>query len=203
MHRSSLFALLTIAILVAAPLQAQRMGGAIHGGSAPMPSGTGSGSSGRPGFPNGSLSHHPGYRYRNYGSAYVPWDYPFWEDEPFESYPEPAENVSPSPVLVLESRDCRMPAPVPEPPKLIEVPQTKDGPTSRPGPPTLFVFANGERLEARRYVLTAESLHLEIGRQERTVSIGKLDLDATVAANRERGIDLRIPTDENHILLGF
>ena len=205
MQRSILFALLTMAILVAAPMQAQRVGGAFHGGGAPVPGGNGPGFGGRPGFPNGSFSHHPGYgRFSNYGSGFGSWDYPFWDDEPFESYPEPAENVTPPAVLVLESPDCRPPAPVPEPPRLIEVPQTKEaGVAPKPEPPTLFIFANGERLEARHYMFTADSLHVEIGRQKRTVPIDEVDVDATIAANRERGIDLQIPTDENHILLSF
>jgi len=116
-----LFALLTIAIMVAAPMQAQRAGGAFHGGGAPKPGGNGPGFGGRPGFPNGSFSHHPGYsRFRNYGSGYAPGYDPHWDEEPFESYPEPEpeENVTFPPVLVLESRDCRPPAPVPDPPKL-------------------------------------------------------------------------------------
>jgi hypothetical protein len=205
MQRPVLFALLTIAILVAASMQAQRAGGAFHGGGAPVPGGHGPGFGSRPGFPNGFVPPHPGYpRFRNYGSVFVPWYYPYWEEEPSESYPEPAENVTSPPVLVLESRDCRAPAPVPEPPKLIEVPQTKEAAaTSKPEPPTLFIFANGERLETRRYMLTTDSLHVEIGRQQRTILIDEVDLDATVAANRERGIDLQIPTDGNHIFLGF
>ena len=182
-----LFALLTMAILVAAPMRAQRVGGAFHGGGAPVPGGNGPGFGGRPGFPNGFVPPHPGYRrYGNYGSGYVPGYDPYWDEEPFESYPEPepAENVTSPPMLVLESRDCRTPAPVPEPPKLIEVPQTKEvGAPSKPGLPTLFVFANGERLETRRYLLTADSLHVEIGRQQRTILIGEVDLDATIAAN--------------------
>jgi hypothetical protein len=207
MQRTTSFALLMIAILVAAPMQAQRAGGAFHGGGAPMPGGNRPGFGSRPGFPNGYVPRHPGYsRFRNYGSGYAYGYYPYWDEEPFESYPEPepTENVASPPVLVFESRDCRPPAPVPEPPKLIEVPQTKEADaTSKPEPPTLFVFANGERLEARRYMLTADSLQVETGRQQRTISIGKLDLDATIAANRERGIDLQIPTDSNHIFLGF
>src|SRR5271157_5794866 len=205
MQRSALFALLMMAILVAAPTQAQRGGGGFHGGGIGMPGGNGPRFGGRPGFPNGSFSHHSGYgRFRNYGSVFDAWDYPYWGEEPFESYPEPSVNVPPPPVLVLESRECRSPEPVPEPPKLIEVPQTtKAGATSKPDPPTLFVFANGERLEARRYMLTADSLRVEIGRQQRTISLDKLDLDATIAANRERGIDLKIPTDRNHIFLSF
>jgi hypothetical protein len=134
--------------------------------------------------------HDPGELMRSSGHR-------FWEAQP-------AVNVTSPPVLLLESRDCRPPAPVPKPPKLIEVPQTKEADApSKPELPTLFVFANGERLEARRYMLTTDCLHVAVGRQERIISIGRLDLDATIAANRERGIELQIPTDSNHIFLGF
>jgi len=210
MQRLMLFALLTFAILAAAPLQAQRLGGGFHagghGGHGPGFGGHGPGFGGRSGF----FPHHPGYgRFGNYGVGFGVWGYPFWdEDESFDFYPEAAMNApapAPAPVVVIESRDRPpVPAPVPEAPKLIEVPQAKNpGPASKPDPPALFILTNGERLEARRYMLTADSLHVEIARRQRTISLGQLDLDATIAANRERGIDLKIPADRNEIFLGF
>jgi hypothetical protein len=68
---------------------------------------------------------------------------------------------------------------------------------------TIFVLATGERLEARRFMLTASDLAVVIDRQQRTIPLHMLDIDATVTANRERGIDLRIPTDRNEISLSF
>ncbi len=35
------------------------------------------------------------------------------------------------------------------------------------------------------------------------IGLDRLDLDATIAANHERGIDLRIPADRNEISLSF
>lgn len=52
-------------------------------------------------------------------------------------------------------------------------------------------------------MLTTDSLRVEIRRQQRRISLGEIDVDATIAANRERGIDLKIPTDKNEIFLGF
>jgi hypothetical protein len=205
MQRSAWFALLTAAILVAVPLHAQRGGGGFHGG------GPGLGA-GHAGFTGGSFSRYPGYhrRFRNYGFGFASWYYPDWDgDEPLEFYPETAMNVpappgTAPPVIVVERQDSRPPAPAPEGPRLIEVPQTKGiATTPKPEPPTLFVFASGERLEARRYMLTADSLRVEIGRQERRISLGEIDIDATIAANHERGIDLRIPTGRSEIFLGF
>jgi hypothetical protein len=69
--------------------------------------------------------------------------------------------------------------------------------------PTIFILVNGERLETRRYVLTASNLTVSIDRQQRTVPLDLLDINATITANHERGIDLRIPTDRNEISLSF
>jgi len=64
-------------------------------------------------------------------------------------------------------------------------------------------LANGERFEARRFVLTASNLSVSIDRQQRTVPFDMLDVNATITANHERGIDLRIPADRTEISLSF
>ena len=160
----------------------------------------------RPRGPNNGP--HFGYRrFRNNGWGFVPSYYPLWDDDvfssDFEPEREPVVNVPPPQVIVVEREDRRAPLPPPEPPKLIEVPDTPHASAAKPQPPTLFVFANGEQLEARRYTLTADWLQVEVGRQRRTIALSALDLDATIAANRERGIDLRIPSNPNSIFLGF
>lgn len=87
--------------------------------------------------------------------------------------------------------------------QVIEISPAGNSATAKPLPPTIFVLANGERLEGRRFVLTASVLSVSIERQQRSVPLGQLDINATVAANRERGIDLRIPDDRNEISVGF
>ena len=96
----------------------------------------------------------------------------------------------------------------PEPPipnaQVIEVPAFANSNTPKVlPPPAIFILANGERLESRRFVLTASLLSVSIDREHRNLPLAALDLNATVAANRERGIDLRIPDDRNEISLGF
>ena len=97
------------------------------------------------------------------------------------------------------------PAPyVPGPsPKLVEVPQ--DGPVSAAKnlPPALFVLSNGERIETDRYMLSAKSLSVDVGRQQRTIPLNDVNIEATVAANHQRGLDINIPRDSNSIVLGF
>ncbi len=52
-------------------------------------------------------------------------------------------------------------------------------------------------------MLTASNLSVRIDRQQRTVPLDMLDINATITANREQGIDLRIPADRNEISLSF
>jgi hypothetical protein len=74
---------------------------------------------------------------------------------------------------------------------------------AEPLPPAMFVLKSGERLEARRFLLTATSLSMNINRQQRVIPLDALDLDATIAANRQRGVTLQSPADHNEICLSF
>ena len=96
----------------------------------------------------------------------------------------------------------RAPALPVESPKVIEIPLPKDA-VVKPQPPALFVLTNGEKLESRRYVLSADSLQIDVGRRQRTIPISELNLDATVAANQQRGIDVAIPQDRSSLFVGF
>jgi hypothetical protein len=88
-------------------------------------------------------------------------------------------------------------------PKVIELPGTADSAASKPLPQAMFILTNGERIEAQTYLLTHDKLHVTVDRQQRTIPISMLDINATIAANRERGINLRIPADRNEISLSF
>ncbi len=87
--------------------------------------------------------------------------------------------------------------------KLIEVPLSKDVPVAKQQPPTLFVLKDGGRLESRYYLLTVQSLQIEIGGQQRTIPVSTLDLDATIAANHNRGIEVIVPRNQSTVFLGF
>jgi len=91
----------------------------------------------------------------------------------------------------------------PLPAQVIVIPNTAKSAETKPLPATVFILSNGERLETRRYLLTADSVSLTLHRNQRTIPLQMLDLDATIAENRERGIDLRIPNDRSEISLRF
>jgi thiol-disulfide isomerase/thioredoxin len=74
---------------------------------------------------------------------------------------------------------------------------------AKPLPKTVFVLASGERLESDHYELDAKFLHLAVGEQQRTIALNALDLPATNAANRARGVDLKIPNNRNEVFVGF
>jgi hypothetical protein len=207
MRRSGLLVLM-ILVLSATLLPAQRAGGGSRGGGGGVPGGkrvTTGPSNGL--FPQHSgFGHHHGYGYRGYGTGWLPGYFPFWDDDDDWGYEsacqQPLTTASPQ-VIVVEKEDPRPPAPPPEPPKLIEVPQSKEAPVAKRLPPTWFLLTNGEQLESRTYLLTSESLQIQVGRQQRTIPVSSLDLDATVAVDRERGIKLVIPTDGNSVRIGF
>jgi hypothetical protein len=67
----------------------------------------------------------------------------------------------------------------------------------------VFVLSNGERLETHHYTIIAGSLHIAAQGSDRTIPLSALDLKATVSANHERGIDLKLPTHPGEISFGF
>ena len=63
--------------------------------------------------------------------------------------------------------------------------------------------SNGDRLESSHYLLTVNSLQIEQGETRRAIPLSAVNLDATIAANRERGVDLKIPKNKAEIMLSF
>lgn len=149
---------------------------------------------GRGSFSSVNHRHHYGLYY----PYYWPYDYPYDEGGDYERpYTE-----------VVERQAAPPPAPEPPPPppakaQVIEIPIAASAAAAKPLPPAVFILENGERLETSRFVLTAHNLSVTVNRRQRTIPVEQLNLDATVAANQERGIDLRVPEDRNEISLSF
>jgi hypothetical protein len=128
--------------------------------------------------------------------------------EPF-GYEQPYEEAFPSrlaPLVLIQQRDDGLSQARETPvvrPRMIEVPRQNDSVAAKPAPPTIFILTNAERLETRRFVLTVSNLSVSVDRQQRVIPIDMLDIEATVIANRERGVDLRIPVDPSEISLSF
>jgi hypothetical protein len=201
MPRAALFALLVASILCGSSLQAQRLGATFHSSSvAKMPSR--SGFVGQRGFPNRFFRSRSHTRNDSFGSGFFPYD------EPFDYAQTDAEAVTDGavPLVVIPRPDERLSRTSEvraHKPLVIEIPGAANSTAARMSPTTIFILANGERLEARRFVLTASNLSVSIDRQQRTLPVDMLDINATISANHERGIDLRIPADRSEISLSF
>ena len=201
MPRAALFTLLVASVLNG-PLQAQRATATFHDNAARQP--VRSGFAGQRAFPNRFFPRRgfaPSgfHRHDGFGSIFVPYFFPY--DEPV-GYEQPeAEAVTNGSVPPVEIRRTPEP-PVPKA-QVIEIPAVAESTATKVPPPTIFILANGERLETRQYVLTASNLSVHIDRQRRTVPLEMLDINATITANHEHGIDLRIPADRNEISVNF
>jgi hypothetical protein len=216
MLRAAIFTLLAASILTGS-LEAQR--GAFHGHVVGLPVRSGffaqrSFSDGffpQRGFPNrffprrGFFPNRLHFRHDGFGSPLLPYFSPYYEPFLYEQpYAERTSGLVPP--VVIPQRDegrSRIPETPPARPLVIEVPGVANSPAAKKLTTVIFVLTNGERLEARRFLLTASNLSVSVDRQERTIPLGMLDINATIAANRERGIDLRVPADRNEISLSF
>jgi hypothetical protein len=196
MPRAAIFTLL-VACVLNGSLQAQRAGATFHGNAAGQH--VRSSLIAQRSFPNRFFPRRGfllrGFnRHDSFGSYFVPYDEPF-------AYEQPDAELATSGLLppVVVQRP-------PEPPipkgQVIEIPGVAN-PNAKAPPPTIFILASGERLETRRFVLTASLLSVSIDHHQRTVPLDMLDINATITTNHERGIDLRIPDDRNEISLSF
>lgn len=193
------FIALSVVVLMAWPLQAQRGSGMAAGhGSGSGRSGSGS----QRGFRGGTASRNGissrrfhSRSYNGYGSFFGPGYFPLDYENPDTEVETPAP----------ESRlvPTRLPDSPPIKPLLIEIPAARDAAAPKKLPPTVFILASGERLEVQRFILTASNLSFNLDRKQRVIPLAMLDLNATAAANSERGIDLRVPEDRNEISLSF
>jgi hypothetical protein len=51
--------------------------------------------------------------------------------------------------------------------------------------------------------MTTDSLQLEQNGKQRTIPLSSLNTSATVAANRERGVNMKIPDNKGQITISF
>lgn len=147
-------------------------------------------------------SHH---RNQRYGSGGLLYPYFPYDDGMYETDANGPAEFGQAPTREMPERGERQAVevkPLPDA-QVIEIPAAQKGAAVKPLPPTVFVLTSGEKLEAQQYLLTASSLSVTIHRAKRTIPVEMLDFDATLAANRDRGVDLRIPGDRNEVSLRF
>jgi hypothetical protein len=128
------------------------------------------------------------------------------EDGPLEYEqhdPEAATGKAAAPVIIEQREAGQSPTPAPAKQQIIEIPGAANAQSAKTLPAIIFILQNGERLESRWFMLTATELFVVIERRERTLPVDMLDIEATTAANRGRGIELRVPAERSVIFLSF
>jgi hypothetical protein len=153
------------------------------------------------GLARGHQAGHGRHKAEGSGFGAFPYFLPDYETGWPEGEESPEQAKTPLVRVTDDSAHRESKSPVPA--QVIEIPDTQKSTQTNPLPTTVFVLTDGEKLETGRYLLTANSLSVTVHRVERTILLRMLDVDATVAANRDRGIDLRIPSDQNEISLRF
>jgi thiol-disulfide isomerase/thioredoxin len=88
-------------------------------------------------------------------------------------------------------------------PMIIDVPSGLSTAPLKPRAKTVFVLANGERVESDEYTIDSNGIVVTTDGKKRTIALTELNTIATKAANKERGIDLMIPANRGEIVLSF
>jgi thiol-disulfide isomerase/thioredoxin len=91
-------------------------------------------------------------------------------------------------------------------PRWVTVPGVGGGTSavpSKPQPKTIFILVSGEQLECDRYTILAGYVDVTVGDQQRRIQLSALDTKKTIAMNRQRGVDLKLPTNNREVVLGF
>lgn len=204
MYRAALFTLLSASVLTA-PSWAQRGGGHAGGGHASGGHSAGPQGHSATGAHRSALGSRRFSRDRSGSNGYGGYPY-FFPDYWYDGYDGQQDSDAPADrppgPVVVRAREERPPKPLP-PAQVIEIPGAAGATVAKSLPPTVFILNNGEKLESDRFVLSANSLSVNVHRSQRTIPIDLLNIDATIAANHDRGIDLRIPNDRNEISLRF
>ena len=81
--------------------------------------------------------------------------------------------------------------------------QVKDQAPPKPPASAVFILSNGQKVESGDYVITVDSVRLQQDGKERLIPMSTLNVNATVAANHERGLDLKFPESKSQITISF
>ncbi|MFZ0707230.1 MAG: hypothetical protein WAM71_16645 [Candidatus Korobacteraceae bacterium] len=72
-----------------------------------------------------------------------------------------------------------------------------------PGPPAIFILSNGDRLESSEYLLSSDSVQVVENGAHRSIPMSAVNVQATVAANKAKGIELKFPQNKSQLTLSF
>lgn len=158
-----------------------------------------------------SIAFRPGFgrHFHRNGFGTIVYPYGFYDDFYDGAYDRSYPEQPPPPVVIVRDAPAATPPAAvqvaPADPKMIEVPEASTVFSSLAKTPTaVFILADGRRLESQNYTITDSVLTIkEPHRAAIQVPLGQLNIDATLAENHQRGLDLRLPESRSEILLGF
>jgi hypothetical protein len=159
---------------------------------------------------------HRGHNHgEGFGQGFFPWyvgygDYwgdpgafgDYGPDGPPNEPPYEAPPAAPS-VVMMQTPQRTAPATPAASPKLVEIPLEGPAIPNKPQPPALFVLQNGQQIESDRYVVSDKSVTVDVGREQRTIPLSDVNVDETMAANHQRGLDIAFPRDSNSLFISF
>jgi hypothetical protein len=136
-------------------------------------------------------SYYPFYSY--YGYPYD-WGYSYSGPDSYPGYDYYSENPSPSDVTAQQQDIDRLED------EVARLREERDAPAAQTKPaaevastPTLLVFLDKHTQEVQNYAVVGGTLWI-FGEQRATkLPLAWLDVDATIKANDERGVDFRLP----------
>jgi hypothetical protein len=179
--------------------------------SAQMRSSISAGPVGRPLPPSGLNGPRFGnhfHRGNRFGGGAVIYPYGFYDD--YYDNRSSAVSEQPAPVVVVREEQpavvAAAPALPPADPKIIEVPEASNrvAKSATPSIAAIFILSDGRRIESQNYTVTDSILTIkESHRPSQQIPLSQLNVDATLAANRERGLDLQLPESRSEILISF
>jgi hypothetical protein len=103
-----------------------------------------------------------------------------------DSGASPAGDAEPAPQIAVQ------PAPAAQAPA-VQDQSAAAGQPSQPQPASLLVFRDGHQLEVQNYAIVGDTLFDFTPGHARKVPLSQLDLNATVKANDDRGLDFAVP----------
>jgi len=92
----------------------------------------------------------------------------------------------------FDSRDQRQPAPARERPARSQEMGPPAPAQEKKAPATVFIFKDGHQLEIRNYAIMGETLYDFSGSTPRKIQLNELDSTATVKANDDRGVQVKL-----------
>ncbi len=87
--------------------------------------------------------------------------------------------------------------------KIVTPEGTPDTMRAVPMAPAVFILSNGDRLESSQYLVTFDSLKVQQGGTQRTIPRSAVNWNATLAANHQRGVELKLPNNRYQVTIGF